>query len=240
MEGLSLPALEQKIARAGPPKPFATALRGPHIRLIAEVKRASPTKGLIRPDLDAATMAQEYSANGAAAISVLTQDEHFGGSLADLVAVRQAVDLPVLRKDFIVEPYQVYEARAYGADAALLIVAILTPTQLKELVRLAHALGLTALVETHTAREVEEALAADAPVVGINNRNLRDFSVDLSTTLQLRPLIPSEVITVSESGIRTPEDVRLLREAGVDAVLVGEALVASANPGARIRELLAW
>ena len=231
-------ALARQAEEMPPARDFASALRGATMRVIAEVKRASPSKGPIRLDLDAAALAREYATAGAAAISVLTQEEGFRGSLDDLAAVRKAVELPVLRKDFIVEVYQAYEARAYGADAILLIVAALSPDQLKDLLALAHTVGLAVLAESHGEREVEEAVAAGAQVVGINNRNLKDFTVDIETTLRLRPLIPAGVVTVSESGIRTASDVRRLRDAGVDAVLVGESLVASDNPGAKLRELL--
>lgn len=227
------------LAAARPaPRHFVAALRQPGISIIAEIKRASPSKGVLRADLDPALLAATYAAHGAAAISVLTEPSFFQGSLADLAAVRAAVALPLLRKDFIVDPYQVYEARAHGADAFLLIVAALSRPALADLIALGLELGLAALVEVHDEAEVAVALAAGARVVGVNNRDLADFSVDLTITPRLRRLIPPAIPVVGESGIHSPADVASLAAAGVDAVLIGEALVTSADPGARLRELL--
>lgn len=220
-----------------PPRTPEATLRQ-QFSLIAEIKRASPSRGWLRPDLDPAALAQAYAQSGAAAISVLTEPAFFRGSLADLASVRGAVELPVLCKDFILDPYQVYEARAWGADAILLIVAALGLPELKALLELARGLGMSALVEVHQAEEVERALAAGASLIGINNRNLVDFGVDLNTSLRLRPLIPPDIPVVSESGIRTAQDVQHLKAAGVNAILVGEALVTSPDPGAKIKELL--
>ncbi len=217
---------------------FAGALRGEGISLIAEVKRASPSRGPLRLDLDAASLARVYREAGAAAISVLTEPEYFLGSLDDLKAVRAQVDIPVLRKDFVIDPYQVYEARAFGADAVLLIVNILTENELKALLETVHGAGMTALVEVHTQDELMKAWDLSPKVIGINNRNLMDFSVDLQTTLDLRLLVPSDVVVVSESGIHSRDDVLKLQEGGVDAMLVGESLVTSPDPASKIGELL--
>jgi len=234
----SLAEVEEAARRREPPRDFAGALNGAGIGLIAEVKRASPSKGPLRPDLDASSLAREYSAGGAAAISVLTEKDYFLGGFADLEAARAAAGLPVLCKDFLIEEYQVYEARAHGADAVLLIAAVLTRTRLGELLATARSLGMAALVEVHNRAELAEALECGPGIIGVNNRNLADFSVDLQTTLGLRPLIPSGILVVSESGIHTRDDVLTLQDAGVNALLVGEALVTSPSPAAKIAELL--
>lgn len=234
-----LTELEREVSRCQEVRDFAAALQKPGLALIAEIKRASPSKGWLNPDLDAAALAQLYAQGGAAAISVLTEPAFFRGSLDDLAGAREAVELPVLRKDFILDPYQVYEARGCAADAVLLIAAILSPSELAALIELAHSLGMSALVEVHHHEELERALACGARIIGINNRNLADFSVDLETTPKLRPLIPPDIPVVSESGIHSQADVLLLRRAGVNAILVGEMLVTSADPAAKIRELLA-
>jgi indole-3-glycerol phosphate synthase len=208
------------------------------VRLIGEVKRASPSKGPLRPDLDAAALAAEYEANGAAAVSVLTDQRFFGGSLDDLRAAQQATGLPVLRKDFVLDPYQVYETRAVGADALLLIVAALDDETLLQLHSLARVLGMAALVEVHDEAELRRALAIRPAIVGVNNRDLRTFAVDLSMTARLRPLVPGEIVFVSESGIQTRADVQRLAALDVDAMLVGEALMRARDPGRRVRELV--
>jgi indole-3-glycerol phosphate synthase len=240
-----LAALRAAAASASPPRDLAAALRrssppdaGP-IRLVAEIKRASPSKGSLRPDLDPVALAAEFEAGGAAAISVLTDRRFFGGSLDDLRAVRRRVALPVLRKDFILEPYQVYEARATGADAILLIAAALDDGQLPRLQRLARRLGMAALVEVHDEAELQRALAVGPSLVGVNNRDLRTFRVDLETTARLRPLVPAGVVVVAESGVRTRADVERLAAVGVDAVLVGEALVRAPDVGHKVQELIA-
>lgn len=232
---VSIGKLEGIAGKQVPPRNFTAALGGP-IKLIAEVKRASPLKGLLAPNINAAALARTYEKAGAAAVSVLTEPQYFRGSLADLKSVRAAVGLPVLCKDFILDPYQVYEARAHGADAVLLIVAILSAGELWSLLEIVHSLGMAALVEVHDREELEQALAVDPEIIGINNRRLADFSVSLETTMQLRPLVPG--LVVSESGIHTRDDVVKLKDAGVDAILVGEALVKSADPARKIRELL--
>jgi len=237
--------LRTRLAQAAPPtRSLAQALRGPSLGLIAEVKRASPSRGVLRADLDAQALARTYASGGAAAISVLTEEQHFQGSLGDLEAVRAVLDgrggprPPVLRKDFLFDAYHLFEARAYGADAVLLIVAILDPALLAELLALARTLGLECLVEVHDERELEWALAADAQIIGINNRDLRTFEVDLAVSERLRPLIPRDRVVVAESGIHTRADVQRLRALGVNAVLIGEALVTAGDPAAKIRELL--
>ena len=233
-----LAKLKKVIGCQDPPRDFVNSLQGQTISLIAEVKRASPSKGLLRQDLAAASLARIYSKSGAAAISVLTEPDYFWGSFADLEAVRTEVKLPVLCKDFIIDRYQIYRARAHGADAVLLITAILTQDELTNLLETAHSLGMAALVEVHNQDELTGALPLSPRVIGINNRNLVSFSVDLETTFSLRPLVPPDVAVVSESGIHTRDDVLRLREADVNAILVGEALVTSANPAAKIDELL--
>jgi indole-3-glycerol phosphate synthase len=232
-----LAELERVLNRYGPARDFQAAVRGEGIRLIAEIKRASPSKGWLCPELDVSVTASSYAKGGAAAISVLTERTWFKGDLADLATARQATQLPLLCKDFIVDPYQIYEARVWGADAVLLIASLLSPDELCTLIEVAQGLGMAALVEVHTEAELDNALSADATLIGINNRNLSDFSVDLGTTLRLRPLIPASIAVVSESGIRSFTDISNLRSAGVNAFLVGEALVSSPDPEAKLREL---
>jgi len=228
-------ALEQP-----PPLDFASALRSDRIQLIAEVKKASPSRGIIRHDFNPAEIAQIYADNGAAAISVLTETKYFQGSLDHLRDIIKALGdkkLPLLRKDFILDSYQVYESRACGADGLLLIVAILTHEKLKMLLELSHELGMSCLVEVHNEAELEIALRSQARIIGINNRDLSTFAVDLATTKRLRPLIPLDRIVVSESGIKNRSDLEKLREWGVDAVLIGESLMAAANIAAKMKEL---
>ena len=224
-----------------PPLDFAAALRGNKVRLIAEVKKASPSKGIICQDFNPVNIAKTYADNGAAAISVLTEPKHFLGSLDYLRDIKNALaakPLPLLRKDFIFDPYQIYEARAYGADSVLLIVAILSPAQLAELLQLSRQLGMMNLVEVHNPAETDIAVKSGAPVIGINNRDLNTFKVDLKTTSTLRPLIPSGRLVVSESGIKTRKDMQQLQEWGVNAALVGEALMTAPDIAAKMKELL--
>lgn len=223
------------------PRAFEAALsfRGGPSRVIAEVKRASPSAGAIRAGLDAVAQARAYAAAGAAAISVLTDGPGFGGSLADLAAIRDAVQVPLLRKDFVLDRYQLIEARAHGADAALLIVAALEEPALRRLVEACAELGLAALVEVHDEREVEAALRVGARLVGVNNRNLGTFAVDLAVSERLLPRLPADVRAVAESGVRTADDARRLRRAGAANLLVGEALVRAVDPGALLREMMA-
>jgi len=225
--------------RARRPFPFEQALRAPGLSIIAEVKKASPSKGLISPDFPYLDIARDYEAGGAAAISVLTEPVHFLGSDAILHEIATTVSVPVLRKDFVVDQYQLYEARALGASAVLLIVAILEPTQLREYVTLAHTLGLSCLVEAHDAAEVRTALDAGARVVGVNNRNLHDFSVDPATAGGLRALVPEGCLFVAESGVATPDDVAAVAASGADAVLVGEALMRAPDRRAALRAMRA-
>ena len=224
-------ALRKQAEAAVEPRDFAGALRGGEtVSVIAEVKRKSPSAGWIHRDLNAAGQASVYVHGGASALSVLTDEEHFGGSREDLESVRSAVDVPVLRKDFILDPVQVYEARAMGADAVLLIVRILEADGLAELLALAEELGMAALVEAHDGPELDRALAAGATVVGINNRDLDTFETDLGVAESLAARVPEGLVLVGESGIHGPEDVDRLGAAGVDAVLVGESLVRSSDP----------
>jgi len=234
---LPLTHLEERIARQKPPLDFALALRGEHIQLIAEIKQASLSRGILHANLNPAELAQTYAAGGAAAISVLTEANHFNGSIEHLATVRQAVELPLLRKDFIFAQYQIYESCAYGADALLLIVAILSQEQLNELLSLSHNMGLKCLVEVQNEDEVERALLSGAEIIGINNRDLNTFAVDINTTCRLRPLIPQTQIVVSESGIKNQSDVEKLKEWKVNAMLVGEALVTADDVLSKIREL---
>lgn len=224
-----------------PPLDFASALRGDRIQLIAEVKKASPSRGIIRPDFDPVEIAQIYGSNGASAISVLTEPKYFQGSLNHLKDISNAMGnkrLPLLRKDFLGDPYQVYESRAYGADSLLLIVAILTPEKLGELLGLSHELNMSCLVEVHNEAELEIALRSGAGIIGINNRDLQTFTVDLTVTEHLRPLIPPDRIVVSESGIKNRSDMEKLGKWGVDAVLIGESLMAAPDITAKMKELL--
>jgi indole-3-glycerol phosphate synthase/phosphoribosylanthranilate isomerase len=225
--------------RAAPPRDLVQALRDSAARpaLIAEVKRASPSRGLLAPDFDPARLAHTYQQNGAAAISVLTDERFFQGHLDHLRAILEEADLPILRKDFVFDPYQVYEARSAGADAVLLIVAMLGDDTLRSLYGLARELGMAALVEVHDEAELRRALALQPRLVGVNNRDLHTFSVDIETTAQLRRFVPPQVTLVAESGIHTPADVDRLAQIGVDAMLVGESLVVAEDTGAKVREL---
>jgi indole-3-glycerol phosphate synthase len=231
--------LAVRLKDAPPPRAFEAglSLRGGPARVIAEVKRRSPSAGAIDAGLDAPAQARRYAAAGAAAVSVLTDGPGFGGSLDDLRAVRAAVEVPLLRKDFVVDRYQLLEARAAGADAALLIVAALPAEALRRLLGDCAELGLAALVEVHDEAEVDVALAAGARIVGVNNRDLRTFAVDLATSERLLPRFPAGVRGVAESGVRTAEDAARLRRAGAANLLVGEALVRAPDPGALLRAM---
>ncbi|MGQ9628082.1 MAG: indole-3-glycerol phosphate synthase TrpC [Anaerolineae bacterium] len=237
-----LSELEVRCADSPPPLDFLAALRGPGVSLIAEVKRASPSHGLLLSEFDPVYLAMTYAQNGAAAISVLTEERFFQGSLLHLSNIkaalqREGLSVPLLRKDFILTAYQVYEARAFRADAILLIVAALDEGALAGLLALAEGLGLASLVEVHSEDELSRALPLKPGIIGINNRDLSTFQVNLETTFRLCPLIPAGTLVVSESGIRNRQDVERLGEAGVDAVLVGEALVAAADVVRKVREL---
>lgn len=230
--------LKAKARAAAPLKPFELRKQDA-VSIIAEVKRASPVKGVLKADLDPAEQALKYKEGGASAISVLTDEQFFQGSVADLRAARNAAGIPILRKDFVIDEYQLYEARVMLADAALLIVRILDKAQLRDYIALAREeLRLATLVEVHTEKELDAALDAMAPVIGINNRDLDTFKVTLETTARLRAIIPADRVVVSESGISTREDLVLLRSMKVDAALIGEELVKAADPAAKIKELL--
>jgi len=237
-QAVHISCLLECISRRKAPLGFAAALKGDGIKLIAEVKKASPSKGILRPYFDPMALARTYAENGAAAISVLTDTEYFQGSPEHLAAIRQSVNLPLLRKDFIYDEYQVYESAAYGADALLLIAAILEPEQLEKMLAVSRRLGMGSLVEVHDEEELKKALDAGAEVIGINNRNLKTFEVDLNTTQRILPFVPTEKTVVSESGISRREDIIRLEGWGVDAVLIGEALVTARNVSNKIKELM--
>jgi len=225
------------------PLDFASALRGNDIALIAEIKKASPSKGVINADIDPVKLALTYAHNGAAAISVLTEEKYFNGSIDYLEAIRNSFDaekirVPLLRKDFIFDPYQIYESRAYGADALLLIVAILDDDNLIKLINLSYTLSMKCLVEVHDKVELGRAVASGCRIIGINNRNLKTFAIDLHTTERLRPLVPDDRIVVSESGVKSRSDAEKLRKWKVNAMLVGETLSAADNVAQKMRELL--
>jgi indole-3-glycerol phosphate synthase len=235
-----LPDVPLKIAshKAGPPRDFPGALTGGGYNVIAELKKGSPSRGIIRANYDPAALAPLLEAAGAAAFSVLTEEEFFFGSLADLKAVRKAVQIPVLRKDFIIDPWQIWETRAAGADSFLLIVAILEEGELCDLLTLGRSLGMEPLVEVHSSEELRRALGVGARIIGVNNRDLRDFQVSLDTSLNLVDEIPEECIAVSESGLHSREDMFRLAEAGFDAFLIGEHLMKDADPAAALDSLL--
>lgn len=220
------------------PRPFRPSLTGEGIKLIAEIKRASPSKGILCPDFQPLKLARIYEASEAAALSVLTEEKFFQGSLAYLTLIKKGTQrLPVLLKDFIIDPYQILEARVCGADAVLLICAALSRAQLATYIKEAMALGMDALVEVHNQAELADALAAGAEIIGINNRDLTTFQVDLETTFRLLEAIPKDKIVVAESGIKDRRQLQRLAQAGVNAALIGEALVTAADPGAKLREL---
>ncbi len=238
-QSVPLETLRQRAEQAPPPRNFFAALAAPGpIRLIAEIKRASPSRGVIREDFQPLEIAAAYAAHGASCLSVLTDEQYFQGSLAILQEVRAASPLPVLRKDFILDEYQLYEARAAGADAVLLIAECLDDCRLRALHQAAVGLGLAPLVELYEPQNLMRVLDAGATLIGVNNRDLRTFEVDLEHTLALRRKIPDECVLVSESGIRSRADVVRLEEAGVDAILVGETLMASPDIGAAVDALL--
>jgi indole-3-glycerol phosphate synthase len=235
-----LPDVALKIAtqKVDPPRDFAGALSRDGFNIIAELKKASPSRGVIRADYSPASLAPSLEAAGAAALSVLTEEDFFSGSLADLKAARKAVQIPILRKDFIIDPWQVWEARAAGADSFLLITAILADDLLHELLELGRSLHMEPLVEVHSRDEVDRAIAAGSRIIGVNNRDLRNFEVRLETSLDLIEAIPEGCIAVSESGLRTHDDLVRLRNAGFDAFLIGEHLMKEADPCVPLRELL--
>jgi len=229
---------DSSVAGLRPARNFGAALAGGTCPIIAEVKRKSPSRGVLREDLDPVALAAEYEQSGAAAISVLTDRQFFGGSTEDLRKIKDAAGIPVLRKDFIIDPCQIYESRAIGADAVLLIARILDQAQLKEYIELAGSLGMAALVEIHDQPDAEKALASGAGIIGINNRDLSTFATDVRKTIELLRFIPKGKAIVSESGIRTRMDILMLQYMGVHAFLVGEELVKAEDPGLRLRDLM--
>ena len=235
---ISLDRVKELAARRPSCKDVMAAFAGPEVTVIAEVKRASPSKGALAAIADPAALASDYEAGGAKIISVLTEQRRFGGSIDDLAAVREAVQVPVLRKDFIVSSYQLWEARAYGADLVLLIVAALEQNALISLVERAQSIGLVPLVEVHTLAELERALAAGATLLGINARNLATLQVDRGVFAQLVPHIPDGIIKIAESGVRGPHDLLAYAAAGADAVLVGESLVTGKDPRSAVADLV--
>jgi indole-3-glycerol phosphate synthase len=240
---VSVDELKARLAEADAPRGFAAAIEARiaagQAGVIAEIKKASPSKGVLREDFRPAEIARSYAANGAACLSVLTDVDFFQGADSYLQEARAACELPVIRKDFIVDPYQVYEARVINADCILLIVACLEDGQMRELNDLAHELGMDVLIEVHDAAELERALQVENRLVGINNRNLRTFDVSLDTTLDLLANVPDDRLVVTESGIHTPADVKLMRDHGVHAFLVGEAFMRAEDPGGKLAELFA-
>jgi indole-3-glycerol phosphate synthase len=237
-QAMPLGRLKELAARAGSPRDVRAALSGPGVAVIAEVKRASPSKGALAAIADPAALAVDYAAGGAAVISVLTEKSRFGGTLEDLAAVRAAVRVPVLRKDFVVSSYQLWEARAYGADLVLLIVAALEQNALVSLVERAVSLGLVPLVEVHTRDQLDRALDARATVLGVNARDLATLEVDRGVFARLAPAIPEGIIKIAESGVRGPHDLLAYAAAGADAVLVGESLVTGKDPRSAVADLV--
>ena len=235
---VKLDELKEKIAQRKKPLDFSAVIKGNKIRLIAEVKKASPSRGILCQDFKPVEMAAIYAESGASAISVLTESKHFMGDLKYLDRIRKKVNIPLLRKDFIFDEYQIYESAASGADAVLLITAILSQKQLQDLMALSHTLGMQCLVEVHNEKELERALLCDAKIIGINNRDLNTFNVNTDTTRRLCNIIPAEKIVVSESGIKKKSDIIKLKKWGVNAVLVGETLVTAGDIPTRIKELL--
>ena len=236
---IPLTKLETEVTNLPPTRDFRDAITGSgSVKLIAEVKKKSPSKGIIRADFHPVSIAETYVENGAAAISVLTDKHFFAGELGYLRAIREIVDVPLLRKDFTIDPYHIYQARVAGADAILLIVAALTASQLRTFMEVADALSLACLVEVHTREELAIALDVDAQIIGVNNRDLHTFHTDLATTFRLRDAIPTGKVVVSESGIYSREDVTKLQAAGIDAMLVGESLMRSPDIGQQVRRLI--
>lgn len=238
-EKISLEEIKEKALMMENTKdfPFEKALKKEGLSIIAEVKKASPSKGIIAADFPYLEIAKEYEASGIDAISCLTEPNYFKGSDKYLEEIAKEVKIPVLRKDFTVDPYMIYEAKTLGASAILLIAAILSDEELKEYYEVADSLGLSALFEAHDEEEVKRCLAQGARIVGVNNRNLKDFTVDINNSIRLRELIPEDVIYVSESGIKTPEDLKILKENGTDAVLIGEMFMRSENKKELIESL---
>ena len=231
------PDVERKAKAAAAPRDFVGALRARDPAVIAEIKKASPSRGVLREQFEPVAIARSYERAGAACLSVLTDERFFQGAAAHLAAAKGACSLPVLRKDFVVEPFQVWESRAMGADCILLIAACLAQDEMRELERLAHQLGMAVLVEVHDGAELDAALALETPLIGINNRNLKSFETKLETTLDLLPRVPRNRMVISESGILSADDVSRMRNAGIRTFLVGEAFMRAVDPGAALRSL---
>ncbi|HZS48699.1 MAG TPA: indole-3-glycerol phosphate synthase TrpC [Blastocatellia bacterium] len=239
MQRASLQQVQTAAAKRIQTRSFAEALRANEVNIIAEIKKASPSKGVIRADFDPVAIAREYAENGAAAISVLTEQDYFQGSLEYLKAIRASLPMmPLLRKDFIFDPYQVYESAAAGADALLLIVAMLNDQTLGDLLKLTNEIGIDALVEVHDEDEMQRAIADGAKIIGVNNRNLKTFVTTLETSIRLSSLAPKNALLISESGIETPDDIEKLRNVGYHAFLVGESLMRAKSPGEALGNLL--
>ncbi len=234
----SLRDLEELISNRPDPRNFMAAFNSSSISIIAEIKHASPSCGIINDKIDHCLMASIYEKGGASGISVLTESEYFKGKLSFIREVKEKASLPVLQKDFIIDPFQIYEGRAFGADAILLIACLLDREELKDFIDLSISLKLTPLVEIHTENEFDKISNLNLPLIGINNRNLKTFEVDIKTTLRLIKWIPSKIKVISESGIKTKKDVQLLKQAGVSGILVGETLMRSTDPLATMRELI--
>lgn len=231
--------MEEMIPFLPPPRDLLESIaQHPSLAVIAEIKRASPSLGMIKEEVDIVQLAKEYEKGGAIAISVLTEEDFFKGHLSYLRSIKERVSIPVLQKDFILDPFQIYEGRVAGADALLLIAAILDQKQLKDFVEIIKGLHMVPLVEIHNEEELEKVSGLDLPLLGINNRDLRTFEVDLRTSLRLREKIPSTIKVISESGIKSSEEVKLLKWAGLDGILIGEVLMRSPDPASKIRELI--
>jgi len=237
-ETTSLEALKEAVRDLPSPRDFRKAISGPECSIIAEVKKSSPSRGRIREDFDPVKIASIYEANGAAAISVLTDKEFFDGKNSYLSEIKETVSLPLLRKEFIIDSYQIYETKIIGGDAVLLIASILKEETLRQFIDLAESLGLSPLVEIHSSEELDKALIAGAGIIGINNRNLKNFSTDLMTSMDLAPSIPEDKTVISESGIETREDIATLMGKGIYSFLIGEALMKAPDTGKKLRELL--
>ena len=230
--------LKAMVRRAPPTRDFIGAISGRRCAIIAEIKKRSPSRGLLAQGFNPRRLASVYETNGAAAISILTERRFFGGDAAHVVIVREAVSLPLLRKDFIIDPYQIHEARAIGADAVLLIAGLLDRRKLRRFIMLADELGLASLVEVHSRCELDKALAAGAGLIGINNRDLRTFTTDLAVSLEIAPHVPPGTVVISESGIISRKDIEILMEAGIHAFLIGEVLIRSEDAGEKLKEFL--
>jgi len=235
---ISLAELKKRATVQSLPLDFVSALSNGGLKLITEVKKTSPSKGIIRENFNPVEIAKTYAENGASAISILTDEKFFQGKLEYLSAIRQVIKIPILRKDFIIDQYQVFESRAYEADAILLIVAILTPAKLTALLKLSHSLGMVCLMEVHNENELNIALQTDARIIGINNRDLTTMTTDITTTERLRPRIPTGRLVVSESGIKDRRDMERMERLGINAVLVGETLMTSPDIAGKMKELL--